>query len=557
MVSEGFVSVLDFFELTQLPFEANPNRPLVLATGPLRRAVAWIRTEIQFGTPRLALTGSDGIGKTSVALALHNQLEDRVACVFDVSQPWNEIEVSIARQLSLETDSLSRDALRRDRPGPGHRVVVIDDAERLTDETLSCLQEVLGFGDREGSPLVRCVAIGNPDRGRLGGPTASWLEEIQPRTEIDAMLTRELVRYVEARLVNAGWRGADLFSREAMGAIHRLSHGLPMVANLICEGALVVAASCECRLIDADMIEEVWDEMFPAKGAAAAQGPLGAEHDDLPAYRTAAAQSSRDGAEEEAALLPARREPGKPAAAHPRGPNSPTPSLAELAKLRMPPEPAPPHREPAQDTQSQGAPEPVGEGGPAPRESVAAQATQVRRHGVAAILGRVGRNKGALATVLAPVAAVIVLVIVIASPRQKQPAPEPPTLESLQPTLESLLPSLERPTGELETAAHTPPEAFLAESEPLESEPLEWVEVAGPWPPALEPDLEQVAAPRQPPAAQAAPAPVSQSAPGASIEDLWPDDLELTLDTERGPAAAPGPALSLPEPEITPSLGAP
>ena len=126
----------EFFKLTRSPFEANPARPLVLETGPLRRAVAWIRTELQFGTPRVCLAGACGVGKTSVALALPNLLEDRIACVLDVTRPWADIEVSIARQFSLAAESLSRSTLLADRADLGRRVVVVDDAERFPEETL-------------------------------------------------------------------------------------------------------------------------------------------------------------------------------------------------------------------------------------------------------------------------------------------------------------------------------------------------------------------------------------------------------------------------------------
>ncbi|MHC4108514.1 MAG: hypothetical protein ACYSTY_10560, partial [Planctomycetota bacterium] len=289
---------LDFFNLTQSPFQANPPGPLVLETGPLRRAVAWIRTELQSGTPRVLLTGSCGIGKTSVALALPHLLQDRVACLLDVTQPWRELEVSIARQFSLANESLARDTLLGDGTDL-RRVLVVDDAELLPDETVSKLQDVLGFEDRGGCPLVRCLVLANPDRAKPNAAATRWMQAVQSRAKLDAMLARELSRYIEARLLNAGWEGGKLFSDEATRTVHRLSHGVPQIADQICDRALVAAADRESTLIGADMIEAAREEVISSLRSASSPSaglpsdPRSSEAEPDAAEAPAAADRSR------------------------------------------------------------------------------------------------------------------------------------------------------------------------------------------------------------------------------------------------------------------------
>src|SRR5690606_32375651 len=47
--------------------------------------------------------------------------------------------------------------------------------------------------------------------------------------------------YVRHRLQVAGHRGATLFESRALGRIHRASHGIPRLVNVLCHKALMVA----------------------------------------------------------------------------------------------------------------------------------------------------------------------------------------------------------------------------------------------------------------------------------------------------------------------------
>ena len=215
---------LNFFPLKQSPFEAQTLRPLVLETGPLRRVSAWARAELAAGTPLLAVFGPRGIGKTSTAMALPHLLEDRVACVPDPTRPWNELQALIAEGFALDAKTLSREALLVGRPSPTVRLVlVVDDAEGLPAESLARLQRVLDYVDARGRPLVRCILLAKRDGRGSGAATVRWVLAVKSRIELAPMLARELHRYINARLENAGWQGGELFTREAVEAIHRAS----------------------------------------------------------------------------------------------------------------------------------------------------------------------------------------------------------------------------------------------------------------------------------------------------------------------------------------------
>ena len=260
-----------FFGLERPPFEGRSADSLLLETGPLRRAVAWIRNELQSGTEVAAITGSRGVGKTCLAMVLPHVLGNPVACLLDASLGWNELESSIAEQLGLPVGELGRSALLERRfSEPGRLVVAIDNAEQLGDEPCAALRSVIANANEPGGTLLHCILLANPERCASGTPAAAWVRSTQPRIELAPMLARELQRYIEARLEDAGWRGGALFSEGALEAIHRLSGGFPRTANRICERALTQAARSGVRSIDAKLIESLGLRPRPSSSAGAA-----------------------------------------------------------------------------------------------------------------------------------------------------------------------------------------------------------------------------------------------------------------------------------------------
>ncbi len=204
---------LEFFGLQRAPFEGRSADALFLETGPLRRAVSWIRGAFKEGTAIVALTGSRGVGKTCVAMVLPHMLGGRVACLLDASLGWDEIGRSVAEQLGLPKGELGRSALLERRfSEPGRLVVAIDNAEQLLPEPCAALRGMFANANEPGGTLLHCVLLTNPERCAVRTPAAEWVQAARPRIELAPMLARELQRYVEARLENAGWGGGELFS---------------------------------------------------------------------------------------------------------------------------------------------------------------------------------------------------------------------------------------------------------------------------------------------------------------------------------------------------------
>ena len=77
--------------------------------------------------------------------------------------------------------------------------------------------------------------------------------------------------YVAERLRVAGANGTPIFSIEAVDAVYRHSGGIPRIANLLCEHALINGFADEIRPIPSRIVEEVSHEFELQKAELAAR----------------------------------------------------------------------------------------------------------------------------------------------------------------------------------------------------------------------------------------------------------------------------------------------
>jgi general secretion pathway protein A len=79
-------------------------------------------------------------------------------------------------------------------------------------------------------------------------------QRIGIRCYLKPLPRKETYRYVEHRLRIAGLPGALPFTRSALGKIHKYSHGIPRVINLVCDRALMAGYSNRVREITPTLV---------------------------------------------------------------------------------------------------------------------------------------------------------------------------------------------------------------------------------------------------------------------------------------------------------------
>ena len=286
-----------FYRFDASPFDNGNAKPgLVLGTQSLRGALAKVKQGLTEDSPRICLTGSAGVGKTSFSRALPKLLAGtaQVAVILDPSKPWRELRTTIAKRFHLDGGAISRRALLDVRKDAKQLVLVVDHAETLSHESLDHLDILLQYKCENDNQLLHCVMLANLDAASTGIeiPLLWWLDKFTTlQLQLSPIPAEGLRHYVEKHLAKAGWAGGELFSQEALVAIHRNTGGIPRAINELCERILIEGGRCEISSISADFIEMLCGEASSVEHEAGSRDSL----NDLSAGRNGASTAAPKG----------------------------------------------------------------------------------------------------------------------------------------------------------------------------------------------------------------------------------------------------------------------
>jgi type II secretory pathway predicted ATPase ExeA len=240
-----------FYGLRELPFELTPN-PQYLFLTPRHRAVL---CNLQFGvTARRGVTvliGEAGTGKTTmVRSALGLLRRDDVCCVYLNNPTLTRAEFVefVAHGFGLAPEARqSKAVFLRDleshllaRLGDGRvSALLIDEAQSLPHELLEETR-LLANMETATDKLLPVVLVGQPElAARLNEPELRQLKQrVAIRCDLGPLQLQETASYISARLERAGGR-PEIFTREAVEAIHVHSRGIPRTISVVADNALI------------------------------------------------------------------------------------------------------------------------------------------------------------------------------------------------------------------------------------------------------------------------------------------------------------------------------
>lgn len=258
-----------FFGLKENPFNVTPDPRYLYSTPHTDEALACLTYCIQGRKGFVLLTGDVGTGKTTLLNKLLEWLRgEQVATAFVFNPRLNTLQfldymmsdfgVNCETRLKSQVlVQLNHWLLERYRAG-GTAVVIVDEAQNLSPEVLEEIRLLTNL-ETSTEKLLQIVLSGQQELElRLRQPEFRQLRQrITLRCKTYPLTLEETRNYVVTRLGVAGNEGRQIFTTEAIDALHHYSEGIPRVINVICEDALINAFADQKPCVDRKIVEGV------------------------------------------------------------------------------------------------------------------------------------------------------------------------------------------------------------------------------------------------------------------------------------------------------------
>ena len=281
---------LDRFGFQSSPFRLPPDERFLFPSEAHRQALAYLEYTALSSDGFMVLTGEVGVGKSLLLQRLARELGDsqRVVYINQTSLPAVELLKILLYELtgtyvaSGEAELLIRiqQALRETRAQGRRTLLLVDEAQNLGFDSVEQLR-LLSDVQHDGGNLLNIVLAGQTQLAKRieAGEFDLLRQRVRMRYHLGPLGREQLAAYLVFRMWRAlgigSWspfRGPLLgtvsaaarlpcFGEDALQAIYHHTRGVPRLVNMLCETALVQAAT-EARLsISGADIERAMEEL--------------------------------------------------------------------------------------------------------------------------------------------------------------------------------------------------------------------------------------------------------------------------------------------------------
>jgi type II secretory pathway predicted ATPase ExeA len=332
-----------FFGLNELPFQLTPNPRFLFLNPGQREALATLRYGLASSLGITLLLGEAGTGKTtllSAALLAERRPQDRVVVLSNPTLSPADFYEILADRLELPGASASkarfllafeRDLLDRHEAG-GQTAVVIDEAQSLTHQLFEEVR-LLANLETATAKLVNVVLVGQPELAdRLNDPSLRQLKQrVVLRCTLAPLGLKWTAAYIAARLRIAGASPTEVFTKDAIGAIHEASQGIPRTIGVVCENALLAGYAAQKKPVDKFIVADVCRDLDLPTNARPPRAESTVRHQDTAAAKNLPPpEPELRRAASRAWIASGSKEP-QPVAADKDGPESP--AVAERPRM--------------------------------------------------------------------------------------------------------------------------------------------------------------------------------------------------------------------------------
>jgi general secretion pathway protein A len=268
-----------YYGLRERPFDLSPNPRFLFLSRGHKEALTHLRYGLS-GRPGLTVVvGEAGTGKTTLVRAALQAVANEQSKVVHLSNPTltrQEFYEYLATEYGFGAEAVeSKTAFIRELAAAltaasksnGVLALVVDEAQSLPH---ALLEEIRLLTNTEGASgnTVAIAMVGQPElAGRLNDPSLRQLKQrVALRCELLPLDLNETAAYVAARVRVAGGRPDQLFTRDAILAIHEHSSGIPRTISVLCDNSLVTGFAMDVKPVGRQIVQDVCRDFELSQG---------------------------------------------------------------------------------------------------------------------------------------------------------------------------------------------------------------------------------------------------------------------------------------------------
>lgn len=259
-----------YYGLRERPFDLTPDPRFLFMSPAHHEALTHLKYALS-GRPGITLLiGDAGTGKSTLVRATLQGLDpeaSRIAVLANPTLKRDEFYRHLAHELAFTEDAAQsklvfldelESALAAAASRGGIVGLIVDEAQSLPDELLEELRLLTNAGNDLNRSLTLVLA-GQPEiADRLNRAGLRQLKQrIALRAELTPFTLKETAGYIATRITTAGGRADQLFTRDAVMAIHAASKGLPRVISVLCDNALVNGMAAGVKPVGSSIVAQV------------------------------------------------------------------------------------------------------------------------------------------------------------------------------------------------------------------------------------------------------------------------------------------------------------
>jgi general secretion pathway protein A len=265
----------DYWQLDAKPFEPTADGDSYYPSESHEGALLKLRYAVDQRRAAAALAGPSGVGKTLLVERMIEDLGPGVAPIARVVFPQmspRDLLTHVADALGAPPADAPRHStdeaigrlerlLAKNSAAGRQALLVIDEAHLLEDSgLLETVRLLLNLADRP-TPRLTLLLVGQMGLLSAVGRSPALEERLSVKSLLRTFVEDETVDYINHRLAAAG-ATRDIFTPDALHAVHALTRGVPRQIDRLADLALLVGFAEQLAAIDEPHVRSVSRELL-------------------------------------------------------------------------------------------------------------------------------------------------------------------------------------------------------------------------------------------------------------------------------------------------------